>query len=197
MVLWVKAEPPITSQSQFLIQLICCGLPPAYTPSRFPRAFQNKSKLRMEPMSPLQCLQPCHTSPSPQSCHAGLCHPQNMGRKDFSLTSMVPETQSTLPLFPCSPVTFSWRSSRTSWASSNHTMTPYLMPSLHRPRALHVEGTRETDLHGGWRHTVREEGPLPSCRKQLVWKAGHPGPDQVHGLGKLILLLKNTGYWAQ
>lgn len=41
----------------------------------------------------------------------------------------------------------------------------------------------DADLHGGLGHAGREVGPLPTCRKQLLWETRHLGPDLVHGLG--------------
>lgn len=149
------------------MRLTCCGLLPAYNPYMVSQGFLERVQTPYQAHEPCRLLQLHYISPSPQS------HPTPR-QKDFPLASMASEIQSTLPLFPSVSVTFSWRSfwrsSSTSWTSPHRRMAPYLSPVLHRPRALHVEGSQgccPASADPG--HTVREAGAFPTCKRQPVW----------------------------
>lgn len=180
------------SQSQFRIQLICYGLLLASTPPWLPRAFWNKSKLLIGPMSPCQCLSLVTPLYLPSRAMLALTTPQNMGRKDFSLASMAPGTQSILLISPLSllpspgdPPELSGEAPIAGWLHIQH---PLAQMQGSASREL-----RDADRCGGLGHPVREVGRLPTCRKQLLWETRHLGPDLVHGLGRSLSRSETVG----
>lgn len=145
-------------------------------------------------MSPCQCLQPCHTLHLPS--HAMLVLPPQPRAERTSLS----------PLWLLKP--------RAPFLSFPVSLSPSLGGPPELPGQAPVTGDSVFDSllaqtqgspwggHSGMLSCMEargkqsgRRGPFPTRRKQLVWETKNPSPDQVHSLGKVTELLKNTGYW--